>query len=213
MGAGGFIQMMVDSLKANNRPKKHIFNNGKKKIVTSEQLKKPLVKKTISEEDLLIIKKRIRFKAFLANRKRLIYRLSTLVLLLILFLVLSFRFYENNKNRQTEIANQTKHSTRKDFVKRQKLIIQGHQLINMGDYYAAKGKFYEAAAIDPNDYLLQLGIVTCDIRLCYSNNKYCTKAISGLRKLVEEYGDQPGIEQLIKEFNQLAALKKQGLKK
>jgi Tfp pilus assembly protein PilF len=88
----------------------------------------------------------------------------------------------------------------KAYEKRQGYIIEGHKMLKVNDFYQARWFFKKAAEIDPNDYLLQLGLTRTYINLCKYYDVDCGKAAKSLQALKAEYGDQPGIEKVTNEF-------------
>lgn len=207
MMLGGFIQAMINSLKANARPKRNIFVKSKNKLLTADTLKNPIAKKNISPAELKKVISRIKLKASVYNRKQKLFRLLFMGLFAIVFLFIGVKLYENIRLSQQETARQYEKAQQEAYESRQKLIIEGYAAIKSGNFVWARMKFFYAAKIDPDDYRLQLGLVICNVKLCKAKRVYCTEARDGLQKLRAEYGNLPEVEKISREFNGIFAEK------
>ncbi len=187
-----FLKPKAETIRENARPQPRTFAKFYENI-RGRADKKDLNNKKISDEELKAIKSKIRKKIVRTNRRKHVFRLVVIIILLIPLYLIGKRFFsslEEANRRQLEIA----------YEKRKEYIINGYKKLKINRFYEARGYFKKAAAIDPNDYLLQLGFTKTYINLCKYYDVDCGKAAMSLQALKTEYGDQPGIKKVVEEF-------------
>ncbi len=190
-----FIKPKTETIKENARPEPRTFAKFFENI-RGKVDKKGLNNRMISDEELKAVKSKIRKKIIQANRRQFVFRLSVVVILLIPVYFVGQRFFKSVDEGMQIVEKQRV----KAYEKRQEYIIEGHNRLKINDFYEARWFFKKAAEIDPDDYLLQLGLTRTYMNLCKYHDVDCGKAATSLQALKTEYGDQPGIQEVVEEF-------------
>ena len=185
----------AEIIRENARPKPRLFAEFTNKI-RGKKAKKGIFEKEISEEELDVVKTKIREKMVRINRRKLIFRLALITALLIPVFFIGQNFFQSNEE-------ETEKQQLKAYEKRQKYIIEGYRCLQMNEFYRARRYFKRASDIDPDDYRLQLGFTKTYISLCKYYNVDCGKAAKSLQALKDVYGNQPGIKKVTEEFMQM----------
>lgn len=202
MGGGGAIQAMIDSLKANKRQKKDFGKHSKKEKIANK-LKNTINDNGLSEQELQEVKSKIKQKMAKENRRKRIIRLSIFACLTIGVLILIYKFYINVEETQAYASEKYEQSQNEELQRRQQYVLDGFKLLDYGNYKYAKIKFLRAAKIDPDDYLLQLGLTTAYVRLCMYQNTDCQEATNSLENLKKQYGLSKETVELSNEFSKV----------
>jgi len=194
-----FFKPKVETIKSNARPKPRNFSKFIKKIRSSPDLKDRVKKKEITDEELEDVKSKIREKTTRVNRRKTIFRLLLVVVLLLPVYFIGQSFYKSIEKGR--LITEKKHE--ETYKQRQKLIVEGFQQLKVRQYFRAKTKFLNAAKIDPDDYLLQLGLTKTYVKLCRYKGTNCKEAKESLNALVLEYGNLPEVEEVSNEYTEM----------
>jgi tetratricopeptide (TPR) repeat protein len=196
MSFGGSVLSMITSLKNNARilPKRRTFKERRKdyRYVLSESLKF----KELGENELLDLKAKIKKKIRKEQRISTIIRLIVLFLLLIMagFLISDqFRNYLNRheeKKRELQIISEKKNQKQALLIENTILFYlnKGNAFLAKEDYYNAKDMYARALEYDTDDYQLLLGYTKAYIYDCVYNDIECDKAIDLLNGVKRKYG-------------------------
>ena len=199
MAGINFMKPRAESIKENARPKPRVFAEFAKIIHKSSEQNKGIKKKQISSEKLEQVKNKIREKTAKTQRKKLIFRLLLVAVLLVSTFFIAKKFYKSiEKGRLI-----TEKKLEDAYAWKQKLIIEGFQQLKVGQFFRAKTKFLNAAKVDPDDYLLQLGLTTSYVKLCKHYDYGCDKVNNALNNLQSQYGITPEIEKLTIEYKEM----------
>jgi tetratricopeptide (TPR) repeat protein len=196
MSFGGSVLSMITSLKnnANILPKRRTFRDRKRDY--AYKLSESLKFKELPENELLVIKAKIKKKIRRERIIRMIIRLSILSLFLILSGFLIVDKYQNYINRQDKKERELKIIAEKKNQK-QALLIEntilfylnkGNTFLAKEDYYNAKDMYARALEYDNEDYQLLLAYTKAYIYDCVYNDIECDKAVDLLNGLKRKYG-------------------------
>lgn len=195
MGGGGAILAMINSIKANSRPKRKHFKRPKDKAEI-DALKKALKEKSISDSELKRIKEEIRFNVLHQRRTQNIKIFMVFLVILVPLSFFSFSYYQKlqmqNKLAEGYYSEQE--------LKHNELVSEGYMLLKKGKLTAAKEKFFEANKINPNDYVLELGLAKVYVKMCIYANRDCWQANWKINKLLQKYGEQNEIMKIKNEY-------------
>ncbi len=199
MGGFGSIQSMNTIMK-NNRAllgkRKSMFSS-RKEYISSLDEKKPteFVDHITASPELL---KEIRNK--LLNEKKVSFRLSLMLFLLIVTPVIGLTFYffthaEKTENSQqivqSELLQNTK--TKKDFLL---LIKDGDEWMETGHFENALFRYKSAAKLIPNQFDVQYRICLGYAYLCRYENINCEEGKTELDKAISDFPDRKELTDL-----------------
>ncbi len=202
---GGFISSLIASLRNNERSKRKplsLWNRGNG--IPNEP--KKLKYKEVEEEDLNIIKERIRRDSLYDRKRIIIKRLSLISFTIIAFSLISklwlvepFKemIYVNSKHYNA-IRDSINHRTDSLYFK---YLNEGFTYLNQENYAQAQEKLYEAYQLKPTEFE-GLYMYTKSIVLeCKNENKHCNIAKKSLEYLVYKYSERQKVQLLMEIYN------------
>lgn len=193
MGGGGAIQAMINSIKANAKPKRKHFKRPKNKAEI-DALKKSLKEKSISESELEYIKEQIRDNIRYQRHSQNIKIFLVFIIILIPLSIFSYKYYQG-KQAKNKLVNEN------NEIKHHKFVYEGYQLLKDGKLTAAREKFFEANKINPNDYVLELGLAKVYVKMCIYAQRDCWQANKKIEQLLQKYGQQTEIMKIKEEYD------------
>lgn len=195
MGFGGTVLAMIQSLRANARPKHKAFQNWRKRDNQSFNFNKKLKFKTVSEDELKIIVAKnnaeIKKEQKLKNIKVF---LSFIVLIpLSVFIVFYLFFKPALSNHQ---PYQPPHEETNNLEQVNYLLNSGYEWLNKNHYKNARFQFNRVLEINSKSKNAFYGLTASYIYECVLDSTSCEKA----QKLLSEYnfrfGNDTSIEYL-----------------
>lgn len=191
MSFGGTVLAMIQSLKANARPKHNAFQDWKKADGRIIHTDRRIILKSVSPEELEQVKEKIR-KNRIAEKNRNLIKIVLIIAFLVPFLgfvtyqVFFTSFHANiNPYRPTQEnpVNTTEQITY--------LLNSGYEWLNKNHYRNARFQFKRVLEIQPNNKTASYGLVATYVYECKIDDSNCEEA----KTMLEAYILKNGIDQ------------------
>lgn len=194
MSFGGTVQAMIQSLKANARPKRKAFKDWDKSEEQIFQENKELKFKTVSKEELKRIKTKNRIEIG-KDQKRSFVRIILIVIVLVPTIVfVFFQFFfktgqSNYQHYQPPLQEDSNTSQQIDY-----LLNSGYEWLNKNHYKNARYQFNRVLEIHPENKTANYGFTASFVYECNISNSNCQKATEMLNNYVAKFGSDTSTE-------------------
>ncbi|WP_163321867.1 hypothetical protein [Draconibacterium mangrovi] len=198
MGFGGSVLAMIQSLRANARPKHHAYQNwdkGEKRIFKN---KYKLVSKQVSPEKLAQLKAKYRKKIERDQKRTKALTVLSLVIIipLLTFGIFQFFFSNSQKNYHPYVSEEEKQKTEITIEQINYLLDSGYEWLNKSHYKNARYQFNRVLKSNPGNKDALFGMVASYVYEFQKENINCEKASEILTDYISEFGSDTKTEHL-----------------
>ena len=196
MSFGGSVLAMIQSLRANARPKHKAFQHWEKQEENTLLQHQKLTYKTVSADVLGKIKAKNKIEIEWEQRRSSI-KIGLITLLfvpLIAFFIFNF-FFQTTQETQALPTNKTKtESIENEQVNY--LLNSGFEWLNKNHYKNARFQFNRALQANPEDEYAMYGITASYVYECITDNQNCDEAEKRLAEFRNKFGSNASFEYL-----------------
>ncbi len=195
MSFGGSVLAMIQSLKANARPKHKAYQGWNKTEELRFQAYKELWAKKVSPEELERIKTKFRKEIEIEQRRTIIVTILSVVIFVPLILFVGFNLFFNTAQKQeTEVSEKTV-----DLEQINYLLNSGYEWINKKHYKNARYQFKRVLELQPENKTARYGMAASWVYQCQIDNTGCDEAKKRLDTFISDYGEDDSTS-LLKEI-------------
>lgn len=192
MGFAGSVMAMMQSLKANARPKHSAYKDWKKTDAQRFSKNRTLIDKTVSKEELLLIKEKNRRIIEKEKRKQTIIISSVIAVSLPIAFLLIFKFFftilpNDVKNNTTTVEVHPKKTLPPEQI--EYLLNSGYEWLGKMHYNNARFQFNRVLEVQPNNKIANYGLTASYVYECDQKNINCDKAQEMLTNYISKYGE------------------------
>jgi len=204
MGFGGSVLAMIQSLRANARPKHKAYQDWEKAENRRFHSDRKLVDKKVSQEKLLQIKTTNKKKIDREQKRNLIIKLLTLIVLipLIIFAVFQFFFHHGELNYHPYQSQVEQHEEVLDNEQINYLLNSGFEWLNKNHYKNARFQFNRVLEVQPDNKYANYGLTATYVYECRIDGTNCTKAHNLLDNYITKNGKDQSVERLLEMLNE-----------
>ena len=199
MGFGGSVLAMIQSLRANARPKHHAYQDwdkGEKRIFKN---KYKLISKQVSPEKLARLKAKYRKEIERDQKRTQALTVLSLVIIIPLITFGIFQFFFNNslKNYHPYVSETEKAKTAEITIEQiNYLLDSGYEWLNKGHYKNARFQFNRVLESNPRNKAALFGMVASYVYECQKENTNCKKANELLQDYITKFGNDTSTDHL-----------------
>ncbi|WP_319501211.1 hypothetical protein [uncultured Draconibacterium sp.] len=198
MSFGGSVLAMIQSLRANARPKHHAYQKweeGDKRIFKN---KYKLVSKQVSPEELTRLKTKYRKEIEKDQKRTLALTIFSLVIIipLITFGIFQFFFSISQKNYHPYVSEEEKQRTEITTGQINYLLDSGYEWLNKSHYKNARFQFNRVLKINPQNKYALFGMAASYVYECQKEHTNCEKAKELLQDYISKFGSDSKTDHL-----------------
>ncbi|WP_372651131.1 hypothetical protein [Draconibacterium sp.] len=198
MSFGGSVLAMIQSLRANARPKHHAYQKweeGDKRIFKN---KYKLVSKQVSPEELTRLKTKYRKEIEKDQKATLVLTIFSLVIMipLITFGIFQFFFSISQKNYHPYVSEEEKQKTEITSGQINYLLDSGYEWLNKSHYKNARFQFNRVLKINPQNKYALFGMAASYVYECQKEHTNCEKAKELLQDYISKFGSDSKTDHL-----------------
>ncbi|WP_303919703.1 hypothetical protein [Draconibacterium sediminis] len=198
MGFGGSVLAMIQSLRANARPKHHAYQNWDKgeKLIFKNKYK--LVSKQVSPEQLAQLKTKYRTKIEKDQKRTLFLTIVSLVIFipLITFGIFQFFFSISQKNYHPYVSEAEKQKAEITIEQINYLLDSGYEWLNKSHYKNARYQFNRVLEVNAENKDALFGLAASYVYECQKENSNCDKAGELLKDYISTFGSDTKTDHL-----------------
>ena len=199
MSFGGSVLAMIQSLRANARPKHRVYDALEKAEERRFGVNKKLWSKSVSPEELARIKAKFKKKITTEQHRSTIITIFSVIILIPLILFTGFEFFFNAGQKQ-EQARQTVLAEEKiDLEQINYLLNSGYEWLNKKHYKNARFQFNRVLELQPENKTAKYGMAASYVYQCEIDSSGCDEAEKLLNAYIEDYGEDDSTD-LLKEM-------------
>ncbi|WP_319482036.1 hypothetical protein [uncultured Draconibacterium sp.] len=198
MSFGGSVLAMIQSLRANARPKHHAYQKweeGDKRIFKN---KYKLVSKQVSPEELTRLKTKYQKEIEKDQKRTLALTIFSLVIIipLITFGIFQFFFSISQKNYHPYVSEEEKQRTEITTGQINYLLDSGYEWLNKSHYKNARFQFNRVLKINPQNKYALFGMAASYVYECQKEHTNCEKAKELLQDYISKFGSDTKTDHL-----------------
>ncbi|WP_297099041.1 hypothetical protein [uncultured Draconibacterium sp.] len=198
MGFGGSVLAMIQSLRANARPKHHAYQDwdkGEKRIFKN---KYKLVSKQVSPEKLAQLKAKYRKKIERDQKRTQTITIVSLIIIipLITFGIFQFFFSNSQRNYHPYVSEVEKQKTEITIEQINYLLDSGYEWLNKSHYKNARFQFNRVLEVNPGNKDALFGMAASYIYECQKEHTNCEKAKTSLQDYISNFGSDTKTDHL-----------------
>lgn len=196
MGFGGSVFAMIQSLRANARPKHKAFQNWTKTENRIYQTNRKLFAKKVSPEKLAEIKENNKKEIEIEQNRSLIIKTATILVLIPLIVLVVFHFFFKT-TQENYRPYQAEHVETESVTKQIKdLLNSGYEWLNKNHYKNARFQFKRVLEIHPNNKAAIYGLTASYVYECQIDKTNCDKAQQLIKSYVSKFEEDTSIKYL-----------------
>lgn len=201
MSFGGSVLAMIQSLRANARPKHSVYDSWEKAENRRFGVNKKLWSKSVSPEELDRIKTKFRKKIESEQRRSTMLVIFSVVIIIPLIVFVGFNFFYKASQQASE--NYLKNTEETVSVTEQinSLLNSGYEWLDKNHYKNARFQFNRVLEIQPGNQSATYGLVATFVYECKIAKTNCDKAEELMTAYSLKYGEDHSIEYLKKMLN------------
>jgi hypothetical protein len=198
MGFGGSVLAMIQSLRANARPKHHAYQDWDKSEKRIFKNKYKLVSKQVSPEKLARLKTKYRKEIERDQKRTQALTILSLVIIIPLLTFGSFQFFFSNsqKNYHPYVSEIEKQKTEITTEQINYLLDSGYEWLNKGHYKNARFQFNRILEVNPSNKDALFGMTASYIYECQKKQTNCEKAKTSLQDYISKFGNDTKTDHL-----------------
>ncbi|WP_319269443.1 hypothetical protein [uncultured Draconibacterium sp.] len=199
MGFGGSVLAMIQSLRANARPKHHAYQDWDKSEKRIFKNKYKLISKQVSPEKLARLKAKYRKEIERDQKRTQALTVLSLVIIipLITFGIFQFFFSNSQKNYHPYVSKTEKAKTAEITIEQiNYLLDSGYEWLNKGHYKNARFQFNRVLEVNPVNKDALFGMAASYVYECQQENTNCEKAKILLQDYNSKFGSETKTEHL-----------------
>ena len=194
---------MIQSLRANARPKHKAYQDWTKSESRIFKNKTKLVDKKISKEKLVELKFKYKKEVEQEQRRSLIKTVFITLILIPSITIVIFQFFfktgnENYKPYESPYQKETEESINKQI---NTLLNSGYNWLNKNHFKNARFQFKRVLEIQQNNESALFGMTASYVYECKMNNSNCNIASRKLKEYISKYGSDTSTDHLTKVLN------------
>ncbi|WP_167619632.1 tetratricopeptide repeat protein [Maribellus sediminis] len=201
MSFGGSVLAMIQSLRANARPKHSVYDSWEKAENRRFGVNKKLWSKSVSPEELNRIKTKFRKKVEAEQRRSSLVVIISVVIIIPLIIFVGFNFFFNASQRNSENYQENKEETVSVTEQINSLLNSGYEWLNKNHYKNARFQFNRVLEIQPENQSATYGLAATFVYECKIAKTNCDKAEELLTAYSSKYGEDNSIDYLKKMLN------------
>ncbi|WP_346863903.1 hypothetical protein [uncultured Draconibacterium sp.] len=199
MSFGGTVFAMIQSLRANARPKHHAFQSWEKSDRLIFKNKYKLVSKQVSPEKLKQVKAKFKKEIEKEQKRSLRITIATIVIFIPLVSFAIFQFFFNNsqKNYNPYISQKDKQITTEINTDQiNYLLNSGYDWLNQKHYKNAKFQFNRVLESNPKNKAALFGLTASYVYECQTDKTNYYKATKMLEDYISKFGSDASTDTL-----------------
>lgn len=198
MGFGGSVLAMIQSLRANARPKHHAYQDWDKDEKRIFKNKYKLVSKQVSPEKLARLKTKYRKEIERDQKRTQALTILSLVIIIPLLTFGSFQFFFSNshKNYHPYVSEIEKQKTEITTEQINYLLDSGYEWLNKGHYKNARFQFNRVLEVNPSNKDALFAMTASYAYECQKKHTNCEKAKTSLQDYISKFGNDTKTDHL-----------------
>ena len=198
MGFGGSVLAMIQSLRANARPKHHayqVWDKSEKRIFKN---KYKLVSKQVSPEKLARLKAKYRKKIERDQKRTQTITIVSLIIIIpmITFGIFQFFFSNSQRNYHPYVSEAEKQRTEITPEQINYLLHSGYEWLNKSHYKNARFQFNRVLEVNPGNKDALFGMAASYVYECQKEHTNCEKAKNLLQDYISKFGNDTKTDHL-----------------
>ncbi|MDX8340625.1 hypothetical protein SLH46_15615 [Draconibacterium sp. IB214405] len=198
MGFGGSVLAMIQSLRANARPKHHAYQDWEKADKRIFKNKYKLVSKQVSPEKLAQLKTKYRKEIEKDQKRTLILTILSIVIIipLITFGIFQFFFSNSQNNYRPYVSEAEKQKTEITIEQINYLLDSGYDWLNKSHYKNARYQFNRVLEVIPTNKDALFGMTASYVYECQKEHTNCERATELLQNYISKFGSDTKTDHL-----------------
>lgn len=199
MSFGGSVLAMIQSLRANARPKHKAYQNWNKTEELRFQAYKELWAKKVSPEELERIKAKFRKEIKKDQRRTFIVTILSIVVFVPLILFVGFDFFFEAAQKQEKARHAVISEKKIDLEEINYRLNSGYEWLSKKHYKNARYQFNLVLEQQPENQSAQYGMAATYVYQCAIDTSGCNEAEKLLNAYIDDYGEDDSTD-LLKEM-------------
>lgn len=196
MGFGGSVLAMIQSLRANSRPKHKAYQDWDKAEKRRFHSNLMLVDKKISPEKLQEIKATNKKKINSQQRRTLLYTILVVTILVPIIGVSAFQFFFNTSQKNLHPSELVEENITLDPEQLNYLLNSGYEWLNKHHYKNARFQFNRVLEVYPDNKTANFGVTASYVYECKSDTTLRNNASNLLNAYIEKFGEDSSTDLL-----------------